>query len=146
MLDHIEIAGLTGEVTQTSSKRGLLWEGKNQVVNLAPEMVIEALMGSSYLKLIGFGYGNGRPVTPSTKSLPNVITMVDASPAVGRDKFGRRTLATWRATWVPSAPQTYDMLGLLSSTQRLFSATAFPSITLSADEAVSVAWTIYLRG
>ena len=146
MIDHIEIAGLTGEVTQVSSKRGLLWEGKNQVVNLAPELIMEALMGTSSLKYVGFGYGNGRPVTPSTKSLPNVITMVDASPYVGRDQFGRRTLATWKATWIPTAPQTYDMLGLLSSNQRLFSATNFPAVTLAADEAIAVSWTIYLRG
>lgn len=145
MLEHIEVSGLTGYVSQVSSKRGLLWEGDNQVVNLAPELVMEALMGSAYLKYVGIGYGNGRPVTPSTKSIPNVITLVDASPTVGRDAFRRRTLATWRATWTPTTPQTYDMLGLMSSSQRLFSATNFPAVTLAADEAVSISWTIYLK-
>jgi hypothetical protein len=124
----------------------LLWKGDNQVVNLAPELIIEALMGTSFIKYVGFGYGNGRQVTPSTKSLPNVITLADSSPYVGRDKFGRRTLATWRATWIPTTPQTYDMLGLLSSNQRLFSATNFPAVELAADEAIAVSWTIYLRG
>lgn len=146
MHDEVRVNGLRGHVEQVSSVRGLLWEGHNLVVDLAPEVMMASLLGSTHIDQAAFGYGAGRQVTPSTRSIPGVITIVTASSkTVGRDKMNRRTLGTWRFTWTPTAAQTYDMLGLLATSQQLFAATAFPAVTLQANESVSVAWTIYLR-
>lgn len=144
--EQISTTGWRGNVVQTSSSRGLIWEGHNLVVNLAPEVMLAALMGSTSIAKAAFGYGGGRPVTPSTRSIPGVIFQAEPTTrTVGRDKNNRRTLGTWRFTWTPTQPQTYDMLGLLATSGQLFAATSFPTVELQADEAIAVAWTIYLR-
>ena len=142
----VRVDGWRGEVEQISSQRGLLWKGHNLVVNLAPEVMMASLLGTAYINSVAFGFGGGRAVTPSTRSIPGVVGLVSASSkTTGRDKFNRRTLGTWRFTWIPTDSQTYDMLGLLATSQQLFAATAFPAVSLQANEAVAVAWTIYLR-
>ena len=144
--EHVSAAGWRGKVLMTSDKRGILYDGKNTVVTLAPEVMLAALMGSTSINRAAFGYGNGRLVTPSTRSIPGVIQLVNpAQVTVGRDANNRKTVGTWRFNWTPTAPQTYDMLGLLASSGQLFAATNFTKVELQADETVAVAWTIYLR-
>lgn len=126
--------------------RGVLWEGHNTVVSIAPEIMMAALMGSTSINEVAFGYGGGLPVSPSTRSIPGVLALVPATEkTLGRDTTGRKSIGTWRFTWAPVTPQSYDMLGLLATSGQLFAATNFPRVELQANEAVAVAWTIYLR-
>ena len=131
----------------SSEARGVLWEGHNLVVVLAPEIMMAALMGAARIDSVAFGYGAGRVVSPSTRSIPGVIARVNTTTkTIGRDKNQRRTLGTWRFVWTPTAAATYDTLGLLASTGQLFAAAnTLPRVELAANEAVAVAWTIYLR-
>lgn len=145
--DTVSAAGWRGHIVVSSEARGVIWEGHNLVVALAPEIMMAALMGSTRIESVAFGYGAGRVISPSTRSIPGVIARVNATTkTIGRAVNGRRTLGTWRFVWTPTAAATYDTLGLLASTGQLFAAAnTLPSVELAADEAVAVAWTIYLR-
>ena len=124
----------------------------NLVVDQAAEIVLQALLGEEAIRGVEFGFSGGKPVTAGLKVMPTPVgyaptgTTAETRPFVTRDDAGLRTIGTWQAQFSPENDIDYDTLGLVSGSNRLFAATSFPTVSLSAGENIEVEWTILLRG
>lgn len=130
----------------------VLYDDHNTVVDLAPEIMIQALMGDERISGIEFGYAKGRPVTRGLRTVLSPVghaptgATAETRPFASRDNAGLRTIGTWVAILSPDADITYDMMGLVSTANRTFAVTSFPKVTLPAGDQIEVEWTIRLRG
>lgn len=130
----------------------VIFDRDNLVVDLATEVLAQALLGAETIAGVEFGYTKGRPVSRGLRSMPSPVghaaTGQDANtrPFVSRDGNGLRSIITWIAVFQPASAVKYDTLGLVSSSSRLFAAVSVGEVELAAEEPVEVEWTIYLRG
>jgi hypothetical protein len=143
-----------GKVRQVSSLRGELMKKNNLVVDVAVQMMANALMGADQIDAVIFGLTGGVVVTPGLRSIFNPIHRSPAgsnsslAPFITRDANNLSSICNWTATYTNSGvtPLSYDMLGLVSQNDRLFAALSFPAVTLSPSETIAVEWSILLRG
>ncbi len=143
-----------GRVRQRSDRRGELFEKQNLVVDVAVQLMAQALMGADQVDGVIFGLTGGIVVTPGLRSVFNPIhrspvgSNSSLPPFITKDANGLSSICNWVATFTNSGvgSLSYDMLGLVSQNDRLFAALSFPAVTLSAGETIAVEWTILLRG
>jgi hypothetical protein len=142
-----------GRVRQHSDQRGLLIEKNNLVVDVAVQLMAQALMGADQVDAVIFGNTGGVVVTPGLRSVFNPIhrapvgTNSSLAPFITRDAAGLSSICNWIATFTNNSliSLTYDMLGLVSQNDRLFAALS-TNVTLSPGETIAVEWSILLRG
>lgn len=124
----------------------------NLVVDSGLELLLRALIGTDSIRSVVFGLTGGRPVTPGLRALgaPVAVARVgvgdNTQTYLSKDASGLRTIATWTALFTPAADMQYDSLGLVSTTNLLYAAQTFATISLSAGETMAVQWTTFLRG
>lgn len=143
----------TGIVKQTLVLTGEVIRHKpNLVVDSSLEVMIQALFGGASVAGVSFGKTGGRPVTKSLRSIgapvgfAKVNEFADTKNFASKDDRGLRTVGTWTAILKPSTSITYDTLGLITNTNQLVAANSFDPVTLVAEQAIAVQWTILLRG
>lgn len=130
----------------------VVFDKQNLIVDLASEILIQALLGAETIAGVEFGYTKGRPVSRGLRAMPSPVghaatgTDSNTRPFVSRDANGLRSIGTWIAVFTPTNNIKYDTLGLVSSNSRLFAAVATGEVDLAGGESVEVEWTIYLRG
>lgn len=143
-----------GSVRMTSRERGVIFEQHNLVVDSSVEVMLQALMGRDLIDAVIFGDSGGASVTPGLRSIFNPVFRAVAGstssipPVISRDGRGLSSIGTWTAVYTNPGPSsvTYDMVGLITQTSRLFAATAFAPVTLAVGESIAVEWTILLAG
>lgn len=143
-----------GRVRQVSDRRGILHEKSNLIVDVAVELMAQALLGRDQVDAVLFGSTGGIVVTPGLRSIFHPIQRspvgqnASLPPFLSKDDKGFSSICSWTATFTNPGPGniSYDMLGLVSQNDRLFAATSFSAVTLSANETIAVEWTILLRG
>jgi len=142
-----------GRVRQRSDQRGMLFEKQNLIVDVAVQLMAQALLGADQVDAVIFGNTGGVIVTPGLRSVFNPIhrapvgTNSSLAPFITKDANGLSSICNWIATFTNNAlvPLTYDMLGLVSQNDRLFAALS-TNVTLSPGETIAVEWSILLRG
>ena len=142
-----------GQVRQRSDQRGMLFEKDNLVVDVAVQLMAQALLGADQVDAVIFGNTGGVVVTPGLRSVFNPIhrapvgTNSSLAPFITRDASGLSSICNWIATFTNGSliSLTYDMLGLVSQNDRLFAALS-TNVTLSPGETIAVEWSILLRG
>jgi hypothetical protein len=141
---------LSGHVRITRADGSVIFDGHNNIVDTAYELLLRGLMGVDSVANVQFALTGGKPVAAGMKALPGVVA---TSPVANgtttttqQDDKGLRTIATWTTVYTPTGPITYDMLGLIGASGLLGAALAVAPVTLAAGEAISVHWTIQLRG
>ena len=131
--------------------RKIIREGSNLCVDSAMEVMLQALFGKAAIAGIVFGTLNGSPVTPSLRTITSLATaqinqFPDTRSYASKDNLGLRTIGTFTAIYTPGQEFTYDVLGLIADSGLLVAATGFEPVTLQAQQAISVQWTLMLRG
>jgi hypothetical protein len=140
----------------------LFWEGSNIAVNTSAEIQMQCLMlgGAAGISSIIFGntgvsVEGGTPlVNPLMRSVSTVIggavspigQTTDTASYISQDANGYNSIGTFQTIYTPSAPFSYDTLGLQNSYGSLFAITSFPLVSILALQSVCVQWTIYLSG
>lgn len=151
-LEDVFSARPIGHVRQTLVESGeVIRDQQNLVVDSSMEVMLQALFGAAAIRHVIFGFTGGRPVTPGLRSLSTVaLGNVGDTPETknfgSRDNRGLVTIGTFTSILKPQSGIIYDTLGLASTTLLLFAATNFDPVTLAANQAVAVQWTILLRG
>lgn len=161
MLDTVGLSPI-GHVTQRLVSTGeVIREGHNLVVEASLEVMLQCLMLGSNTALSAIVFGNSGSkdglapvVTPSMRSIPVASggaiaplgQTTDTRAYASKDSRGLRSIGTFTAIHNPKDTFQYDTLGLIANTGLLFAVTSFPMVTLLGNQAVSVQWTIMLRG
>lgn len=123
----------------------VIYDGHNMVLDLAVEVMVEALVYGNALNNVGFALTNQTP-RAGLRTIPGGVTLAAASAEIVKDANGFRTIGTWRATLTPGSTVVYDTLFLLNNNLRPFAALGnFGTITLTAGMPMSVRWSIILR-
>ena len=145
---HVQQARLSGD----QANEDVFFDGHNLVVDAALEVMIRSLLGQEEIRGVEFGSSGGTPVSRGLRTIRGPVGFAQAGtssntrPFVSRDGAGLRSIGTWTAVFTAPQPLTYDMLGLVSSSNLLFAAVSFDPVSLAASETVAVRWTILLRG
>jgi hypothetical protein len=129
-----------------SDQRGVIYDDHNVVLDVAAEVMLEALVAGDKLSAVGFALTGETEAKAGFRSIPGSTVIRSAAGEFSKDDQGRRTVGTWRSTLTATGLTSYDMLFLLNGNNKPFAAAGgFGTVALALNETVSVRWTIFLR-